>query len=89
MDSDPTNHGLTRELSLSAYPNPNDGSFVVRVSEPGTLMIMDELGRVMTEVTMTPALGLQRSFTDLSAGVYFVKFSASTASLTERVVVIK
>ncbi|MFM7310071.1 MAG: T9SS type A sorting domain-containing protein, partial [Flavobacteriales bacterium] len=56
--------------------------------EPGRLIVLDELGRVMTEVSLSSALGLEHTFTDLSAGVYFVKFVATTASLTERVVVI-
>ncbi|MFM7731444.1 MAG: T9SS type A sorting domain-containing protein, partial [Flavobacteriales bacterium] len=89
MDGDHSDDGLSRSLFMNAYPNPNDGSFVVRASEPGRLIVLDELGRVMTEVSLSSALGLQHTFTDLSAGVYFVKFVATTASLTERVVVIK
>ncbi|MFM7812931.1 MAG: MopE-related protein, partial [Flavobacteriales bacterium] len=57
MDGDHSDDGLSRSLFMNAYPNPNDGSVVGRTSEPGRLIVLDELGRVMTEVSLSSSLG--------------------------------
>ena len=81
--------GEYREMTLEAFPNPNDGTFTVRSSAAGELVLMDELGRVIEQTNLTTTLGLQYTFTDLSAGVYFVRCTTEDGIRSKRVVVVE
>ena len=89
MTDEPIVDGEYREMTLEAFPNPNDGTFTVRSSAAGELVLMDELGRVIEQTNLTTTLGLQHTFTDLSAGVYFVRCTTEDGIRSKRVVVVE
>ena len=80
--------GQYRALTLDAFPNPNDGAFTVRSSAAGTLVLMDELGRVIYQTNLTTTMGLDHTFTNVSTGVYFVRCTTEQGIRTKRVVVV-
>lgn len=63
------------EKTLFAYPNPNNGRFVVRSAETGNGTVVDQLGRTVRDLKFTA--GSETEIEGLEAGVYFIVTSRS------------
>jgi hypothetical protein len=55
------------------YPNPNNGNFNVKVSGDMQLMLINELGQVIKELSFTKENQFQQTIEGLSTGIYFIK----------------
>ena len=63
--------GLEQGL-ITVYPNPNNGSFSIKVKSDMHLSLMNELGQVIKELNFTNENQFQQNIQGLSAGIYFV-----------------
>jgi hypothetical protein len=76
-------------LSLSVYPNPSNGSFVISSnSNSGQIIIRDALGREVKSMNITSNRTDVR-MDGCDSGVYFVELRNNAASRTVRVVLQK
>ncbi|WP_317898515.1 T9SS type A sorting domain-containing protein [Aurantibacillus circumpalustris] len=57
-------------FSLNIYPNPNNGSFVIKSTKSRTAVIRNELGQIVKTIYLEPNSETQVS--GLNAGIYFV-----------------
>jgi hypothetical protein len=76
-----------RELALEAYPNPSNGSFVIRANEAGDFYLMNSLGQTIEVVKLNAGNYFRYEIGGLSAGVYFITGNVNGTTITERVVV--
>jgi hypothetical protein len=65
------NSGL--QNSISVYPNPNNGEFIIESAGNVSLTITNELGQTVKEINLTDLNDHKVSVTDLSAGIYFIR----------------
>jgi hypothetical protein len=82
-----TGSSLIRGFELEAYPNPSNGSFVVRSNEVGDYYLMNGLGQTVEAVKLNSMNNFRYEITGLSAGVYFITGTVNGTVVTERVVV--
>jgi hypothetical protein len=61
---------LTNSDFISIYPNPNNGAFTIKVSEPVLLNIVNELGQIIYTIDLKEHKTVD--IKELPAGVYFV-----------------
>jgi hypothetical protein len=59
-------------FKVSIYPNPNNGKFVLRSSEPVNITIINELGQFVSSYTLSGEVDHEINASDLSSGIYFV-----------------
>jgi hypothetical protein len=78
---------LARAAELEAYPNPSNGSFVIRANEAGDYYLMNSLGQVIELVKLNAANNFRYEIGGLSAGIYFINGNVNGTAITERVVV--
>ncbi|MBK7691740.1 MAG: T9SS type A sorting domain-containing protein [Bacteroidetes bacterium] len=69
--------------SIFIYPNPNNGTFTLETSRPGTFELFDMAGRIIHtyEVKSSPYTITEK----LSSGMYFIREKDSGASIRNRV----
>lgn len=82
--------GLNQPMSFEMYPNPamDYVSVVINAEESGTLQLIDLNGRVVYEQPLTRAFGVQNiNVGDLESGMYIVRFSNTSGSITDRLIV--
>ncbi len=81
------------EMTINAYPNPNNGLFNVNVSLPTQTNIQLELLNVQGQVIDTynadnvTVLNKEFDVTELSSGIYFLKVNAGNAIKIEKLVI--
>ncbi|MCS7086088.1 MAG: CUB domain-containing protein, partial [Bacteroidia bacterium] len=70
---------------LHVYPNPNDGTFVVRATRPGRIVVTDAKGAAVKTFAIEgeAQVALERS------GIYALTYSSGTTTQTVRVAVVK
>lgn len=75
------------EIEVGMYPNPNDGTFTLELGNAteGTVQIFDHIGRLVHETTINGGKTVLN--TQLSAGVYQLKFSAENGFGTQKFIV--
>lgn len=64
-----TNSALENNVIL-AYPNPNNGSFIIKSTLPETVIITTELGQIIKTLSITPFNDAKVN--DLNSGIYFI-----------------
>jgi hypothetical protein len=84
---DDTGSSQLRELALEAYPNPSNGSFVIRANEAGDFYLMNSLGQTIEVVKLNAGNYFRYEIGGLSAGVYFITGNVNGTTITEKVVV--
>lgn len=86
-----TNNRQLNYTSLRAYPNPNDGQFTVDfplVANTTSLQVFDLSGRQVRQLMVAPGTERQTiDLSDLSAGVYIVRWLAGGQAGRGKVVV--
>jgi hypothetical protein len=60
----------SKQESTLAYPNPNNGSFIVSTTEATHVTVINELGQTVTEFKLDARE--EKQVTGLSKGIYFV-----------------
>jgi hypothetical protein len=78
---------MLRDVVLEAYPNPSNGSFMIRSNEAGDYYLMNSLGQTLEIVKLNAANFFRYEVSGLSAGVYFITGNINGTAITERVVV--
>jgi len=84
---DETESDFLRSPELEAFPNPNNGSFVVRSNEAGDFYLMNSLGQVVQVIKLNASNNLRFELTGLTAGIYFLTGAVNGDHVTERIVV--
>ena len=85
IENDGTN--LLREATLEAYPNPSNGSFVIRSNEAGDYYLINGLGQTVQAIKLNATNNFRFEVSSLSSGVYFLTGIVNGTTITERVVV--
>lgn len=76
-----------QEESLSIYPNPNNGSFVIEgLSEGSDLFISNALGQSVATIKTT-SVKQELDLSTLPDGIYFIKATGSRASFTYKLII--
>ena len=74
---------------LSIYPNPNNGSFIIKSDIEMDLKITNELGQLIKSISLNENNKYQISVNDLANGIYFISDNNGKVSVKEKVIVIK
>jgi hypothetical protein len=77
---------LSRAEDILIYPNPNTGTFTVRVHEQGAFEVLNSIGQVLQTQWVNEGT-VAFEVNGLPAGVYFVR-GVSNPSNLQRVVVL-
>ncbi len=62
----------TKGNSLSIYPNPNNGEFMIISGADINLIVVNSLGETVNKINLTAASEQKINLTNLSAGIYFI-----------------
>ena len=76
-----------RANEISIYPNPNSGTFAVRVQQAGSYEVLNSLGQIQQVITINESVG-SFEVAGLASGMYFVREVRNPANL-QRVVVVQ
>jgi hypothetical protein len=77
---------LTNE-SFNIYPNPNNGTFTVQMSQGlDQIRVMNNLGQVVNIMNAQNAKQFEVAM-ELPSGLYFVEVTSQGRKITQRVVV--
>lgn len=72
---------------VNIYPNPNNGTFVVRSDEKITLNIVNTLGQLITIIDLTDGNNREVTVDKLPAGIYFIRSTAGSQKINTKIVV--
>ena len=75
------------DFTLEAYPNPNDGNFTISSSFDGMFNIVNELGQLIQQVTITKENNYEAKVENVQRGVYFVTGTNNGNVIIKKVVV--
>jgi hypothetical protein len=94
--------GMTKEAlekNLAVYPNPSKGEFTVEINSIGgfedniPMKVINEIGQVVIEETLTPANGKVRQTiqpnADLASGLYFIQLEVKDKMIVKKLLVRK
>jgi len=76
-------------VSVSAYPNPNSGSFVIKSNAGGIYRIVNELGQIVQTIQLNAANDFSWSIDNLNNGVYFISGFSEKAAFSKKIIVAK
>lgn len=79
----------TATTSISLYPNPNTGSFVITSSEQGKYVIFNELGQEVRSFELNQKNNYSISVNDLSNGIYMLTGYTNNKVVNKKIVVNK
>lgn len=81
---------LENALSLSVYPNPNNGAFTIASSGNQDIRLVNYSGQVIRQFRLNEQNTHQVTVSDLSEGIYFIiTDSADSQAVRQKVVVIR
>ncbi len=78
------------EIEFEAFPNPNSGTFTVRVSTTDalTLKLMDAVGKIVAIRNVVNSSGMaSEDFTGIASGVYLLEATTDGQRYVQRVIV--
>jgi hypothetical protein len=78
---------LANSSRFQVYPNPNNGSFVVRGDASCTLTLVNSLGQVLRTFELKEDQQFTFEIKDLSAGVYFIRDQSGEKNIVQKVIV--
>jgi hypothetical protein len=76
-----------RMSELNVYPNPNDGSFIVRSAQVGTYRLLTSTGQVIYEIQLNESNNFSFEVFGLSTGFYFIQGISGSEYIQQKVVV--
>ena len=65
-------HLTNSSLALSAFPNPNNGTFILKSTKKMELTLSDNLGRLIQTISLNELNNYQNSIEVYSSGIYFI-----------------
>ncbi|MBA3681704.1 MAG: T9SS type A sorting domain-containing protein [Bacteroidetes bacterium] len=74
--------------ALTIYPNPNKGDFTISTNSEMNLSIINNLGQLVKNISITAANNYKASVTDLPNGIYFIT-SSDNKSIKQKIIVAK
>jgi hypothetical protein len=82
------------EASLNAgellvYPNPNNGTFTIRVSADIKLVLVNELGQFVRSMDLSAGTDHEASVRDLPEGIYFLSGQNDSVRVNQKIIVAK
>jgi hypothetical protein len=80
---------LQNEISISLYPNPNNGTFTIKSENDAVVKIINEVGQVVKVEKLNANNNKEVSVVDLSEGLYFVVCESNGQKTTKKVIVSK
>jgi hypothetical protein len=75
------------DLTVSTYPNPNNGTFTISTSFEGKLNIINELGQLIQSVEISKENNFKANVEGLNKGIYFVTGTSNNTVVTEKIIV--
>jgi hypothetical protein len=73
--------------SLTLFPNPNDGNFVISSRSVADIVIFDALGKRVFECSLNSGNNFTKKISGMSPGVYFVVLDMNGNSGTRKLLV--
>ncbi|PBQ33118.1 hypothetical protein CNR22_15465 [Sphingobacteriaceae bacterium] len=80
---------FSKTSALLVYPNPNNGSFVIKADAEITLQIINDIGQVVKTLNLEERNSREISVQDLPAGIYFLVGQANTKEIKQKIIVTK
>jgi hypothetical protein len=74
-------------LQLSIYPNPSNGEFVVQSPADIELSLVNELGQLITRITLNQANHHQASMQGIASGIYFITGTDGESVVNQKVII--
>lgn len=74
---------------LKIYPNPSNGEFSVSSAVDLNLMLVNELGQLVKNITLNSSNNRTVSVTHLANGIYFITGRVNDKSINQKIVVAK
>ncbi len=75
--------------ALTSFPNPNNGTFIIRSGIEMSVTLVNELGAVVRKISLDQSNNYQISINDLSGGIYFVIGQNNGQLVKQKIVVMK
>lgn len=80
-------HEMQDQINISAYPNPNAGTFTIKTNTAGTYRLLNELGEVVKEIYLT-ADSHDVTLSGVANGVYYLTLQNDKAVFRQKIVVL-
>ncbi|MGZ3930990.1 MAG: DUF7948 domain-containing protein [Bacteroidia bacterium] len=74
---------------VSVYPNPNNGSFYIRLPKAGSLELVNALGETIKQFELNASTDFSGNIGGLAAGTYFILGKNDLAFVKKKIVVIE
>jgi hypothetical protein len=81
-------HGMTK-MNIGVYPNPNTGAFVIESPVDIEVKLVNGLGQVVREFSLSEHNSRSVSVADLAPGVYFITAQQGDKLVNEKVIINK
>jgi hypothetical protein len=78
---------LTASDAINIYPNPSNGEFNISANESMNLILINELGQLVLELTLTAENNYTAEVKGLSKGIYFVNSKDTNLPFNKKIVV--
>lgn len=82
-----TNNSNANEFVV--YPNPSNGVFAIKSNGDATFKIIDNLGKVIKEVSLDSSNNRTLFVSDLASGIYFVVGTTEGQAIKQKIIVSK
>jgi len=81
------NENITESTLLQIYPNPSSGEFTISADQSLSLILVNELGQLISELELTAENNYSVEIKDLARGVYFISSKNSDLQLNKKIVI--
>jgi hypothetical protein len=75
--------------SIEVFPNPSNGTFIIKSEAAADLTLINELGQAIRKISLTAANSHQVSISGLAAGIYFITDSSGDGEFRRKIIVAK
>ena len=76
--------------NITIYPNPTNGEFKIKSNNTElNLLLLNNLGQLIKELTINSSNNYQLSINDLSAGIYLITGSCNNQILKQKIIITK
>ncbi|MDI1354302.1 MAG: T9SS type A sorting domain-containing protein, partial [bacterium] len=77
------------KLGLSIFPNPNNGTFTIKAAVDLELILVNELGQVIKNISLSSLNDHTQQIVEVSNGIYFITGNQSGITINEKIVITK
>ncbi|MBL7900956.1 MAG: T9SS type A sorting domain-containing protein, partial [Bacteroidia bacterium] len=74
-------------IGLSIYPNPNNGEFNISSKEDMNLVLINELGQVVMELSLNEGNNHLVNVKGLSEGIYIISDKTKNTALNQKIII--